>query len=194
MAPSSWDNWGKPRSRKFPPGSGASHWASAARNGTPMTRPGKKKKRATNRVWQKPKEADRSPRTKTASLELSYEKQKAQAAAALCRRNQGHAFCGHLRGAGAGAGPQQAAQGAAAIREPERSRSLASQRRRPRDHRRHSGQLSGKISQAGQDLPGAEGLFPLRVRQANIQAGGPPNERSGVTISAPFRIEGKWLH
>ena len=49
----------------------------------------------------------------------AHEKQEAQAAAGLCRRNQGCAFRGNLRGAGAGAGPQQAAQGAAAVPQPD---------------------------------------------------------------------------
>ena len=67
MGRSSWAIWRKARSRKSPPGCGASSWESAARNAGPkaMMRPGKNRKNPKRRRNPAPfgktaKEADRS--------------------------------------------------------------------------------------------------------------------------------------
>src|ERR1700722_2617884 len=142
MARSSWGNWRKAKWRKFPRGCGASNWASAAKSGITMTRHGKTKRSRENRLPKSQRKLIEAANPKPGG---AHEKQETQAAAGLCCRNQGCPFGGNLRGPGAGARPQQAAQGAAAIPEPERGRGLASQRRRQGNRGGNPRFLSGKI-------------------------------------------------
>src|SRR5580704_17413913 len=87
------------------------------------------------------------------------EEQTAQARPALCRRNQGCAPGRNLRSAGAGAGPQQAAESPPAIFQPERGRSLAAQRRW-----QGNGVRNPRRRQKKQVKAGHAGRFHLRYK------------------------------
>src|SRR5580700_3362333 len=129
----------------------------------------------------------RTARRNPARKAKENEKERTEAAAALCRRNQGCAPGRHFRGAGAGVGPQQAAKGAAILPDPPGRRVLDSQPRRQGLHRRDAWRRPQKITLFGQRFAALPTFGKAELPVTLLHGARTESEQGVIAAEAQYR-------